>query len=735
MNYIFEIDEVYTFNSNKLKASGVVVGTSLKCDWKVPFKLKNNSVYYWRVRLSDYSPELWETSSFKYIAGPSEGWAQSRPPQFFKDKMVNIRMDSSLQQWQFAPIKKSVRMEVLNNRLFSIDGQKTDVLSGAWGQAGIVFCVIDGYTLQPKTNHFAIGPMDLIYPPDMWKLKSVINGMNKGDYIAIMSMGPSNAGLFSRVGIESFNQIGCTDAIYQVNNEQQILILGRKGDPPGKAIEVFSKNNPLGYLLEANIYSAQFDATVETPLIGPSLKWQDLIWDWNTQDDNGSDDIKVSLIGIKKDKSEQVLLPNVLKGTHDLRSFSTTEFPQLKLRGFMKDLVNRTAPNLDNWHILYDPAPDATIDISKNYVFTQENENEGAKASIKYTIKNLTAIEMKDLRVEYKIKKNDNSEIILEIKPVGTLPADGELVAEYSFSTDGLAGHNTLIITVNPNGEQPERNLFNNVHYQRFKVIPDKINPVLDVTVDGRRLTDGDLVSPTPEVVILANDENQYYIYTKNDTTCMEVYFHKDEPFTSVNPELGREWFNLDATTPNPKLQIDTLPGNKLRVSYKPGKLENGDYVLEVQSYDKKNNASGTMNGVSNSMGNKSARYRIGFNVINESSITNVVNYPNPFSTSTRFVYTLTGTAEPEVFQIHIYTVSGRLIKVIDLKALGDIGFGNYITQYSWDATDDFGDRLANGVYLYKVKLKMPNNQSIQLKTEHTEQYFSNGWGKMVLIR
>jgi flagellar hook assembly protein FlgD len=112
-----------------------------------------------------------------------------------------------------------------------------------------------------------------------------------------------------------------------------------------------------------------------------------------------------------------------------------------------------------------------------------------------------------------------------------------------------------------------------------------------------------------------------------------------------------------------------------------------------------------------------------------------VVNYPNPFSTSTRFYYELTGSQLPEVFQIHIYTVTGRLVKVIDLKALGEVRIGRHLTAYAWDGRDDYGDRLANGVYLYRVILRMPGDAELKRREDGLESYFRSGWGKMVLMR
>jgi len=45
--------------------------------------------------------------------------------------------------------------------------------------------------------------------------------------------------------------------------------------------------------------------------------------------------------------------------------------------------------------------------------------------------------------------------------------------------------------------------------------------------------------------------------------------------------------------------------------------------------------------------------------------------------------------------------VAGRLIKVIN-SASNQIGYN----ETYWDGTDEFGDKLANGVYFYKIIAK-----------------------------
>lgn len=95
------------------------------------------------------------------------------------------------------------------------------------------------------------------------------------------------------------------------------------------------------------------------------------------------------------------------------------------------------------------------------------------------------------------------------------------------------------------------------------------------------------------------------------------------------------------------------------------------------------------------------------FTIVRESSVSNVFNYPNPFTTKTRFVYTLTGSEIPAYYKIQILTISGKVVKEIDQNEIGPLNIGTHITDYEYDGTDDFGTKLANGVYLYKVVLKI----------------------------
>ncbi len=72
-----------------------------------------------------------------------------------------------------------------------------------------------------------------------------------------------------------------------------------------------------------------------------------------------------------------------------------------------------------------------------------------------------------------------------------------------------------------------------------------------------------------------------------------------------------------------------------------------------------------------------------------------VLNFPNPFANDTQFTFEVTASAS---VSIDVYTLEGRRIKSFypEQFALG-------YHRIPWDGRDEFGNRLANGVYLYKM--------------------------------
>ncbi|HPZ88574.1 MAG TPA: hypothetical protein PLQ32_10745, partial [Flavihumibacter sp.] len=282
-------------------------------------------------------------------------------------------------------------------------------------------------------------------------------------------------------------------------------------------------------------------------------------------------------------------------------------------------------------------------------------------------------------------------------------------------------GANVLYIDFNPDNAQPEQYHVNNVMYKPFYVRYDKTNPLLDVTFDGVHILNGDIVSAKPVIVIKLTDENKNLLLTSDSLMRIQVRY-PDQSIRTFRVDGDTVRFTPASSSANNTATIEFTPAFLKTFDQESG-IDN--YVLTVTGRDKSNNPAGQI------------QYVVNFTVINKPMISNLLNYPNPFSTSTAFVFTLTGSEIPTNFKIQILTVTGKIVREITGPELGPLHIGRNITEFKWDGTDQFGQRLANGVYLYRV-ITMLNGKTLEKyksQNDNTDKFFNKGYGKMYLIR
>jgi len=113
--------------------------------------------------------------------------------------------------------------------------------------------------------------------------------------------------------------------------------------------------------------------------------------------------------------------------------------------------------------------------------------------------------------------------------------------------------------------------------------------------------------------------------------------------------------------------------------------LSEGNHHLQIKAWDNSNNSN---------------EAEMMFQVVADSVLTlrNLLNYPNPMVDHTRFSFELSNDA---LVSLRIYSVAGRLLKKFDTISAA-IGFNLF--PELWDGSDEDGDVLANGVYLYKLE-------------------------------
>jgi Peptidase family C25 len=86
-----------------------------------------------------------------------------------------------------------------------------------------------------------------------------------------------------------------------------------------------------------------------------------------------------------------------------------------------------------------------------------------------------------------------------------------------------------------------------------------------------------------------------------------------------------------------------------------------------------------------------------------DAALDHVLNYPNPFTTSTNFTFEHNLVGQVLDIQVRIFTVSGKLVKTILHQSNAS---GYRVNDVHWDGKDDFGDDIGKGVYVYKVAVR-----------------------------
>jgi hypothetical protein len=680
-------------------------------------------VYFWRVRLLETTPISWAVSSFRYKQGKT-GWAQARDPQFSKDQKIDVHFDELDWEWVFSGLSQDLRISIERGvPSYFFGPYSSNAATPPVG--GIFYTAIDQHTLEVTVREILYDDWRYLpMPTAQTDLVSAIQNTPQGDYFFFASWDDPEMQTWDSLTLRALELLGGDYAqLRAVPNGKHIIFFGRKGDLPGKARVItepnlyLSNGTPL-LSLRVSLFGPNNQGQIVSTDIGPATDWRDLFHQWQTLDPNPSEKLDVSIVGLRQDKTPDTLLADLGQGFTSLTSLDAATYPYMRLVGKLEDLRNFTAPQISEWEVLYGVPPDGVVDPITQAILPPDTIQEGQEITFSVQARNTTPIPMDSLLVRFAVERSDRSMVEVGTRRYAPLDPYGAIDLPYSFSSAdiGLEGNVFLWVEINPQFDQVEQHSFNNTYRKSLYVITDKVGPILDVTFDGKHLMEGDIISPTPEITILLNDENEYLPVAVSDTN-FKIWFGP-----------GRAESLLPQITIQGNANIEAFPGklpndNKGKLIFRPGLLEDGEYTLKVQGFDYKGNESGK------------TEYLIHFQVVNEKAISQVLNYPNPFSSSTRFVYTLTGNELPYRFDIEIYTITGKLVKVIDLLAMGDVKYGYNITDYAWDGRDEYGDLLANGVYIYKAKVRFRDRSDHQLRDEGVEDFFNNGYGKMYLMR
>ncbi len=759
LNYILQLDTTELFN-NPL-AQTIINSEAGVIEWQPTFTYTENTVYYWRTALMKENPDSinWKYSSFIYLPSGQEGWNQSHYYQLRYNQTERMYLDSISRKHKFTQadnyLTASNQYSNFGGINFTLNGTPLKPISYCLQDAaclgGIVIAAFKpDLTLEPMTSqrisgsacdgrgqygnlHCAFGDRFAFEfnTNNQEQIDSLVsflqNHIPNGYYILAMSvnqhrlsaMTPSqNAALqsvFSGMGINN---------LFSVPDNEAFIAFGQKNNPEfGEAYFVYGPATVTTPLTMDKVISVRAASGVmTTPPIGPASQWSNLQYQFS----NSSPSDTLRIFGVQAGVPDILLAElNAGNGSGDFNLAMNTaanNYHFLRL-AFTTNHEADEAPQptqTEYLRLMFNRAPEVALNYQSNFYFYADTLMEGEMLQLQFAVTNVELHATDSLEVQYAIINSSNQTNPLQVPPLPPIASGQTINATLNHSTAGLSGNNILAIELNPNQAQLEKFRFNNVVFLPFYVKVDKINPYVDVTFDGRHITDGELVSSKPEITLKLTDENRYLAL--NDTASFELYL--------VSPDAGglptitqRIFFNHPDIHFTPATDQNAQAGkNSAIIQFTPDLLTDGLYELKLKAKDRSGNNFAASN------------FSTKFRVINKPMISNLLNYPNPFTSSTRFVFTITGHEIPQFMNIQIMTISGRVVREISAAELGALHIGNNITEFAWDGTDQYGNPLGNGLYLYRFVSRL-NGQKTEHYSTGADEHIKNGIGKMYLMR
>lgn len=756
--YKFEIDTTELFNS-PLKISKTINSIGGALEFEPGIKFNDNTVYYWRVAQAVTTGEIkWRNSSFIYLSNHKEGFNQSHIYQHFKSTSDELQLDSLSIKWKFI---KTARNIFVRNAIFPTGGNADSDFSVALdGDAfirsacvgrSLIFHVINSENFQPwrnvddnnqslhlygsgsatcrpgRQNNFEFSYMS---PESRKAIMDFMDIIPVGSYVVVRSVDYSPNNSYTTTWRNDTALFGSNNSLYHklldagfanidsIDQPRAWALVYQKGVKDFDVEYAFTQGIYDKLTLSADALIPKNIGSILSPKFGKAKSWHQFEWDGTTLDATNGDESAVNILGVKQSGAIDTLIKNIkpIQKVVDLSSIDAIQYPYLQLQLQNVDKVFHTPYQLKTWRLTYDPVPEGALAPNINLVMKDTIEA-GEPLEFRVAFKNVSETAFDSVRVKLSIIDANNVMHLLQNYRYKPLVANDTLTIIQSLDTKRFVGKNSLFLDVNPDNDQPEQYHFNNFAYRTFVVVQDTLNPVMDVTFDNVHILNNDIISPKPDILIKLKDDAKWNLL--NDTSLVDIKVRYPDGVIRTF-----HFNNADTLRFN---NAQSGSDNSATINFKPHLNQDGTYELIVSGKDKSDNKAGALD------------YRVTFDVYNKAMISNLLNYPNPFTTSTAFVFTLTGAHIPQEFKIQILTVTGKVVREITKQELGTLKIGRNITDYKWNGTDQYGQKLANGVYLYRVITSLEGKTlekfNSKNESENTDKYFNKGYGKMYLMR
>lgn len=219
----------------------------------------------------------------------------------------------------------------------------------------------------------------------------------------------------------------------------------------------------------------------------------------------------------------------------------------------------------------------------------------------------------------------------------------------------------------------------------------DKEGPEIKAWLNDERFVNGSITNAAPVLILKLSDSSGI------NTGSSGI----DHDIVATLDNNNNQYFIL-----NNFYETDLDSYQQGVVRFQLPSLSPGQHSLRIKAWDVVNNSS---------------EYELNFTVVNEEElrIDHVLNYPNPFTTNTSFWFEHNYPGIDLFAKVDVFTVSGKRIKTLTSTINTT---GNRSMELTWDGRDEWGEKLARGVYLYRLYVKAANGKT------------ASHWQKLVVL-
>lgn len=629
---------------------------------------------YWiRSRFKGRS-EWGQPLSFFYKKNYAMNWLAVDEPQNITSYFKKSVSYDTINRWTLQQTSNALRLtaaSIYEGEYGSLLLNQEEVLPNTfyWGIAAVE---LDSITLTPTSIRYFVYPRAVSEPA----LVSYIDSLNNGTIVAfIASSDPVEPLLGFSTGTPARKALEKMGSLYadSIKYRQSWCMIGKKGAPMGSVVESLSKHFEGPALIEKTVTVPADSGYIAFPKIGPASRWGEMAI--KRQLPAGTKLI-TDVYGIKNDGSEALLLKHTSADTAlSLTSINPTQYPFIRLQPNFYANNLKQSPTLAVAAVDFDGLPELAINYQVMSL-SRDSVMQGETVDVMFDVYNVGFSVAKQFQVVLEGVDPNNARTTLATYQVDTLGKNSKKRFAHTYTAVGQQNRMTFVVTIDPQNAVSELYEDNNSFSRELKITQDTSRPSVFVTFDDIDILDGDFVSSKPTIDVVYNDPSAL---TAADTGLVQIFLNNTRIYHN-DPSITTSFH-----TANPKI----------KVQYKP-ELEDGKYQLKVQY----TNPSGSFTDTS---GVKKI-----FTVESQSSLTYVYNYPNPMKDETYFTFKL--TTIPKEFFIKIYTIAGRLIREISVP-ITDLKHD--FNRIYWDAKDQDGDSIANGVYFARFIMKADDKSEI----------------------